>query len=113
MFSPDGRLMLFRCTPRGEEEPSNLYLVRPDGSGLRQLTPASAKRQYLGSGFSPSFRHGRGWITAGRTGGFGEDGNADVFRLLVRDGRVVRKQFLTRSEEWDSGPGWGTHQPVG
>lgn len=112
-FSPDGRLMLFRCAPRGEDGPSNLYLAHPDGTGLRRLTPASADRQYLGSGFSPSFRHGHGWITAGRTGGFGEEGNADVFRLLIRHGQVVRKENLTRSEEWDSGPGWGTHPPVG
>jgi Tol biopolymer transport system component len=112
-FSPDGKLMLFRCMPRGEEGPSNLYFARPDGTDLHQLTPASADKQYLGSGFSPSFRQGRGWITAGRTGGFGEDGNADVFRILIRDGNVVRKVNLTKSEEWDSGPGWGTHQPVG
>jgi TolB protein len=111
-FSPDGKLMLFRCTPRGEEGPSNLYFARPDGTGLQQLTPGSADKQYLGSGFSPRFRNGRGWITAGRTGGFGEDDNADVFRILIRDGRVIRKVNLTRSEEWDSGPGWGTHPPV-
>ena len=107
-FSPDGTQLLFRCAPRGEEGPSNLYFAHSDGTGLRQLTPGSADKQYLGSGFSPTFHHGRGWITAGRTGGFGDDGNADVFRILVRDGEVVRKENLTRSEEWDSGPGWGT-----
>ena len=105
--------MLFRCMPRGEEGPSNLYFVHPDGTGLHQLTPASADKQYLGSSFSPSFHQGQGWITAGRTGGFGDEGNADVFRILIRDGNVVRKVNLTKSEEWDSGPGWGTHQPVG
>ena len=111
-FSPDDKLLLFRCAPRGEEGPSNLYFVHPDGTGLHRLTPASADKQYLGSGFSPSFHQGHGWITAGRTGGFGEEGNADVFRLLIRDGQVVRKENLTKSEDWDSGPGWGTHQPV-
>ena len=112
-FSPDGKLLLFRCAPRGEEGPSNLYFAHPDGTGLHQLTPASADKQYLGSGFSPSFHHGQGWITAGRTGGFGEDGNADVFSILIRNGDVVRKVNLTKSEEWDSGPGWGTHPPAG
>lgn len=112
-FSPHGKLMLFRCTPRGEEGPSNLYFARPDGTGLDRLTPASADKQYLGSSFSPTFGRGRGWITAGRTGGFGDEGNADVFRILIRDGHVVRKVNLTRSEEWDSGPGWGTHAPAG
>jgi Tol biopolymer transport system component len=112
-FSPDGRHLLFRCTPQGEEGPSNLYLVRPDGAGLHRLTRPSARRQYLGSGFSPGFRGDSGWIVAGRTGGVGEDGNADVYALLVRHGRVVRSVDLTRSVEWDSGPGWGTHPPLG
>ena len=112
-FSPAGKLLLFRCVPRGEEGPSNLYFVHPDGTGLHQLTPGSADKQYLGSSFSPSFHHGHGWITAGRTGGVGEEGNADVFRILIRDGNVVRKVNLTKSEEWDSGPGWGTHQRMG
>jgi TolB protein len=104
-FAPDGTLMLFRCQPHGEDGPSNLYLVHPDGSDLARLTHASS-RQYLGSGFSPDFRRGHGWITAGRTGGAGEDGNADVLRLLIRHGSVVQTENLTNSEEWDSGPGW-------
>ena len=112
-FAPDGTLLLFRCMPRGEEGPSNLFLVHPDGTGMHQLTRASADKQYLGSGFSPGFHDGHGWITAGRTGGFGEDGNADVFSILTRNGRVVRKVNLTKSQEWDSGPGWGKHPSVG
>lgn len=112
-FSPDGQLVLVRCMPRGEDGPSNLYFVNPDGTGLRRLTRPSADRQYLGSSFSPRFHHGQGWITAGRTGGFGGEGNADVFRILTRDRHVVRMVNLTKSEEWDSGPGWGTHRPSG
>ena len=112
-FSPDGKRLLFRCMPQGEEGPSNLYWIRPDGTGLHQLTFAPADRQYLGSGFSPSFRNGTGWITAGRTGGFGADGNADVFGILIRDGKVARMVNLTKSEKWDSGPGWSVHPPVG
>ena len=50
-----------------------------------QLTLAPADKQYLGSSFSPSFRKGQGWITAGRTGGFGADGNADVDYLSWSD----------------------------
>jgi Tol biopolymer transport system component len=33
-YSPDGKLVLFRCLPEGEEGPSNLYWVRPDATGL-------------------------------------------------------------------------------
>jgi Tol biopolymer transport system component len=109
-FSPDGTLLLFRCLPEGEDGPSNLYWVRPDGTGLDKITHAPAEKQYLGSSFSPRFRQGRGWITAGRTGGVGEAGNADAFRVLVDHGAVVRKVNLTRTEKWDSSPNWGTHQ---
>ena len=111
-FSPDGTLVLFRCMPKGEEGPSDLYWVHPDGTGLHQITHAPAHKQYLGSGFSPSFRQEGGWITAGRTAGAGEAGNADVFRVLLGDGTVVRKVNLTRTERWDSGPNWGIRRPA-
>src|ERR671913_1208924 len=112
-FSPDGKLVLFRSQPKGEEGPSNLYWVRPDGTGLHRLTHAPADKQYLGSSFSPSFHKGEGWITAGRTGGYGKKGNADVFRILIEDGKVVRSVNLTKSALWDSAVDWGTHPPVG
>ena len=86
-----------------------LRLLLQQRSGL-SLT---ADKQYLGSSFSPTFRKGQGWITAGRTGGFGADGNADVFGILVRDGKLSRMVNLTRSEKWDSGPGWGVHPSAG
>jgi Tol biopolymer transport system component len=113
-FSPDGELLLFRCLPEGEEGPSNLYWVHPDGTGLHKLThEEDADKQYLGSSFSPSFSEGEGWITVGCTGGHGDEGNADVFRILIEDGEVVREVNLTKSEKWDSAPVWGSHQPVG
>ena len=112
-FSPDGKLVLFRCLPKGEEGPSNLYWVHPDGTGLHALTHAPAAKQYLRSSFSPSFSEGEGWITVGRTPSYGKEGNADVFRVLVEDGRVVRSVNLTKNTLWDSSPYWGTHPPVG
>ena len=112
-FSPDGKLILFRCLPKGEEGPSNLYWVHPDGTGLHKLTHAPATKQYFGSSFSPSFHKREGWIVVGRTGGYGKEGNADVFRILIEDGRVVRSVNLTKSALWDSAVDWGTHPPVG
>ena len=109
-FSPDGTLVLFRCQPGGEEDPSDLYWVHPDGTALRKITHAPAERQFLGSSFAPRFHGESGWITAGRTGGSGEAGNADVFRVLLADGAVVRKVNLTRTERWDSSANWGTHR---
>src|SRR5215218_10477854 len=56
-YSPDAKLVLFRCLPEGEDGPSNLYWVHPDGTGLHQLThsPKSDEQYYLGSSFSPTF----------------------------------------------------------
>ena len=115
-FSPDGKLVLFRCLPKGENGPSNLYWVHPDGTGLHQLTHAAAgKRSYWygGSSFSPSFHEGEGWIAVGRAPGYGKKGNADVFRVRIEDDKVVRTVNLTKSTTWDSNPSWGIHPPVG
>jgi TolB protein len=112
-FSPDGNLVLFRCLPKGEEGPANLYWVHPDGTGLHPLTHEDADKQYLGSSFAPSFSAGDGWMTVARTAGYGDEGNADVFRLLIKDGDVVRSVNLTKSAIWDSGPVWSSHPPVG
>src|SRR5215210_2829935 len=114
-FSPDAKLVLFRCLPEGEDGPSNLYWVHPDSTGLHQLThsPKSDEQYYLGSSFSPTFSEEEGWITAGRQPGYGEDDNADVFRVLIKDGEVARSVNLTKSAIWDSGPVWGSHPPVG
>ena len=115
-YSPDGKLVLFRCLPKGEQGPSNLYWVHPDGTGLHQLTQAAAQKQtywYGGSSFSPSFSEGEGWIAVGRVPGYGKNGNADVFRVRLEDGDVVRKVNLTKSTIWDSNPSWGIHPPVG
>jgi Tol biopolymer transport system component len=112
-FSPDGAMLLFRCQPDGEDGPSNLYSVNPDGTGLHKITHAPASRQFLGSSFAPTFRGGQGWIAVGRTGGTGEEGNADVFRIRIENGAVVRKEKVTTSQKWDSGPGWGTHRLAG
>src|SRR5215204_1119703 len=111
-YSPDGKLVLFRCQPKGEEGPSNLYWVHPDGTNLHPLTQAPADKQYLGTSFSPSFSAGEGWIAMGRAPGHGDEGNADVFRMRIEDGDVVRSVDLTKSALWDSGPVWGSHQPV-
>ena len=57
-FSPTASWVFFRCQPKGEEGPSNLYWVHPDGTGLHQITHAPADKQYLTS--FPSFSEGEG-----------------------------------------------------
>jgi Tol biopolymer transport system component len=117
-FSPDGKLVLFRCAPKGDEGegPSNLYWVHPDGTGLHALTHEDADKQYGDSSFSPSFHKGEGWIAVGRTNtGYGKsdaDSYPDVFRIRIEHGDMVRSVDLTKSVTWDSLPGWGTHPPA-
>jgi Tol biopolymer transport system component len=109
-FSPDGKLVLLRCLSKGEQGPSNLYWVHPDGTDLHALThsPAGTKT-YLGSSFAPSFAAGKGWIVAARQPGYGSMDNADVFRMRIEHGDVVSSENLTKSGIWDSAPVWGSH----
>jgi Tol biopolymer transport system component len=112
-WSPDGKLVLFRCLP--DDGSVNVYWVHPDGTGLHQLTQTASDKQtyyYLSSSFSPSFSASEGWITTSREPGYGEEGNADVLRFLIEDGEVVSSSNLTKSTIWDSSPDWGPHRAV-
>ena len=121
-FSPDGKLVLFRCGP-WLEAPSMLWWVHPDGTGLHRLedetviepccSPAPPVQSYLGSGFSPSFSGGEGWITTSWVPPLYDLGPADVAVMRIEDGDVVRTTNLTKSEMDESAPDWGTHPPVG
>ena len=102
-WSPDGKRILFHSNISGPTSISaNIYTIRPDGTGLTQLTHArGGKVQHLSSSFSPDGK----WITFGRTPGTGKDGNADVFIMRV-NGTQVRN--VTRSAIWDSATDWGS-----
>jgi TolB protein len=118
-FSPDGKLILFRCGP-WLEAPSMLWWVHPDGTGLHRLEdetviePCCTRApplfpSYLGSEFSPSFSGGEGWITTSWFPGRRGEGPADVAVMRIEDGDVVRTTNLTKSEMDESAPVWGTH----
>jgi TolB protein len=100
-WSPDGRRILFRSNVNGPSTVSaNLYTIRPDGTGLRQLTHARGGTvQHLSASFSPDGK----WITFARTA-TGKERNADVF-VMRANGTGVRN--LTRSRSSDSAPDWG------
>ncbi len=100
-WSTDGRRILFHSNTEGEADVSaNLYTVRPNGKGLKQLTfEQGGAVNYLGSSYSPDGR----FIVVGRrpaTGGV----NADVF-IMRTDGSNIRP--LTRTVLYDSYPDWG------
>jgi TolB protein len=100
-WSPDGRRILFHSNVGGPSNVSaNLYTIRPNGRGLRQLTFAEGGTlQYLGSSYSPDGT----MITFGRrpaTGGTA----ADVYIMRV-DGSHIRP--VTQTLLYDSYPDWG------
>ena len=66
-------------------------------------------QSYLGSGFSPSFSGGEGWITTSWVPPLYDLGPADVAVMRIEDGDVVRTTNLTKSEMDKSAPVWGTH----
>jgi TolB protein len=100
-WSPDGQRILFHDNVDLVPGVStNLYTIRPDGTGLRQLTFAHGGTvHYLGSSYSPDGQ----MLTVGRrpeTGGT----NADVLIMRV-DGTHIR--HVTRTVLYDSYPDWG------
>ena len=102
-WSPDGRRILFHSNQGGPETVSaNYYTIRPDGTGLQQLTFAQGGQvQHLGAGYSPDGKK----ITFARRPATGPAGNADVFTMNV-DGTHIR--HVTRTSAWESYPDWGT-----
>jgi TolB protein len=95
-WSPNGRLILFRSHEGGSKQ-SQIYVVRPDGSGLRPLTHFKAGTTVLSYSFSPDGK----WITFVKSGRGGEP---DIF-VMRANGTDIRP--VTRTAVWDSAPDWG------
>jgi Tol biopolymer transport system component len=102
-WSPDGKTILFRTHPGGDSSGygSNLYTIRPDGSGLRQLTRYPAADRVLEGSFSPDGRQIVFATSHGATGG----SRPDLFVMNV-DGTHVRP--LTRTLNFETEADWGT-----
>ena len=95
-WSPDGNRILFRA-PSSDFAASNLYTVRRDGTGLKQVTRFPSRTEVLSASYSPDGR----WIVFSRTG---RAGLPDLF--VIRPNGTGLGQ-LTRTASWDSAPDWG------
>jgi TolB protein len=95
-WSPDGKLILFHSHEGGSEQ-GQLYVIRPDGKGMRELTHFQEGTWIGSASFSPDGK----WITFAKAG---RGGAADVF-VMRTDGSGIKP--VTRTTLWDSAPDWG------
>jgi TolB protein len=94
-WSPDGSLISFRSERPDTDFVGEIHTIRPDGSGLRQLTRAKGKLVYATT-FSPDGSR----IVFAMTG---ENAQPDLY-VMGLDGSDLRP--LTRTPEWESAPDW-------
>jgi TolB protein len=98
-WAPNGKLIVFRSHEEDEDgAQSQIYVVRPDGHGLQQLTHFKPGTEVLSYSFSPDGK----WITFAKTG---TAGLPDLF-VMRPNGKNI--QPVTHSKLWDSAPDWGT-----
>jgi TolB protein len=92
-WSPNGRWIVFQRRTRGGNW--HLYLVRPDGTGLKQLTSSSSDD--TDASWSPDSR----WIVYSSTRGGLEPAN--LFVIALRDAGPIR---VTHESYYDGAPSW-------
>ena len=95
-WSPDGKWILFRSNEELAAQ-VQIYVIRPDGSGLEQLTHFKTGTIVTSSSFSPDGK----WIVYGASG---VSGQADLY-VMRADGTGMRA--LTHTKFWESAPDWG------
>jgi TolB protein len=96
-WSPDGKWIVFHSNIEVSGKQSQIYVVHPNGTGLRQLTHFKAGTIVTSSSFSPDGK----WIVLATSG---EAGNADIF-VMRANGADLHP--VTRTALWDSAPDWG------
>jgi Tol biopolymer transport system component len=96
-WSADGKWILFGSNEHLNEK-SQLYVIHPDGTGLKQLTHLRKGTLGASAAFSPDGR----WIVFGASG---VGGNLDVY-IMRADGTGVRA--VTRTRLFDSTADWAS-----
>ena len=96
-WSPDGRWILFRSNADGGGLDSQLYVIHPDGRGLRAVTDVGADTKLYSASFSPDGRQ----IVYGRSG---LDDLPDLYTVRTNGSRTTP---VAVTPGWESSPDWG------
>jgi TolB protein len=94
-WSPDGRLIAFSSSAWTPENPE-IYVVRPDGTGLRRMTRTKGGVHVLGDDSWPR------WSPDGRRIAFTSNrtGNGEVWIMRADGGGQKRIAGLPRRDDW-------------
>ena len=96
VFSPDGKKILFRLKPAGQDFGGDYWTVNSDGSSRQRLTHFGPKHTTASAMWSPN---GSMILFADS----GMDGNDDLY-VMRADGGAIRR--LTRTPQWESAAAW-------
>jgi TolB protein len=96
VYSPDGKTILFRLKPSGQDFGGDYWTVRSDGSARRRLTHFGPSHTTASATWSPD-----GSMIVFADSGMG--GNDDLYAMRA-DGGGVRR--LTRTPQWESAALW-------
>jgi TolB protein len=95
-YSPDGKTILFRLKPPGQDFGGDYWTVRSDGSARRRLTHFGPSHTTASATWSPD-----GSMIVFADSGMG--GNDDLY-VMQTDGGGIRR--LTRTPQWESAALW-------
>ena len=96
VLSPDGKTILFRLKPAGQDFGGDYWTVRSDGSSRRRLTRFGRGHTTASAMWSPD-----GSMIVFADSGMG--GNDDLY-VMRADGGGIRR--LTRTPQWESAAVW-------
>jgi TolB protein len=96
-WSPNGRWILFRSNESGGFLNSQFFVIRPDGTRMRQVTHARSETLLLSASFSPD----------GQRIDYAQSGVGGLPDIFTMDLHGSDRQQLTRNPLWDSAPDWG------
>ena len=96
-WSPDGKWILFHSHVYDPLEQGQYFVIRPDGSGRKQVTKFPVSTHLASASFAPDSKSIV--ISKGPEGG-----NMDVWTISL-DGTGLTR--VTKSARWESAPDWG------